>query len=139
MVKEHVGELGRDDQQPFCVGLGRGDLQQRNQLTGRWQPVMDQAVVGQLGEFLDADTGVAQHLDHRPGPEAAVLCEGEVATLPAVGVLGPDAAGGLALHDRAAQGLTCGGEQFTGRAAFGGSEQVGGAGPFGLDPGRQRR
>ena len=31
---EHVGQLGADDQEPLGVGLGRGDLQQRDQLAG---------------------------------------------------------------------------------------------------------
>jgi hypothetical protein len=52
---EHVGELGPDDQEPFFVGLGRGDVQQRDQLPAGRQPVLDQAVMGQLGEFLDPD------------------------------------------------------------------------------------
>jgi hypothetical protein len=42
---EHLGELRADDQQPFGVGLGRGDLQQRDQLAGGWQLVLDQAVM----------------------------------------------------------------------------------------------
>jgi len=29
---EHVGEFGPDDQEPFDVGLGRSDVQQRDQL-----------------------------------------------------------------------------------------------------------
>ena len=94
---EHVGQFGADDQQPFGVGLGRGDLQQRDQLAGGGQPVLDQAVVGEFGQFLDADAGVAQHFHHGPGPERAVLFEGQVAALPGVGVLGPDPAGGLGL------------------------------------------
>jgi hypothetical protein len=53
--RQHVGEFGADDQQPFGVGLGRGDLQQRDELAGVRQPVLDQAVVGQLGQFLDPD------------------------------------------------------------------------------------
>ena len=56
IVREHIGEFGRDDQEPFGVGLGRGDLQQRDQLAGRGQPVLDQAVVAEFGELLDADT-----------------------------------------------------------------------------------
>ena len=43
------------------------------------QPVLDQAVVGQLGEFLDADAGVAQHFHRGPGPERPVLLAGQVA------------------------------------------------------------
>jgi hypothetical protein len=52
---EHVGELGRDNQEPFDVGLGRGDVQQRDQLAGRGESVLDQAVVGELCQFLEAD------------------------------------------------------------------------------------
>ena len=54
---EHVGEFGADHQQPFGVGLGRGDLQQRDELAGGGQPVLDQAVVAELQEFLDPDPG----------------------------------------------------------------------------------
>ena len=43
---EDVGQLGADDQQPFGVGLGRGDLQQRHEFPGVGQAVLDQAVVG---------------------------------------------------------------------------------------------
>ena len=73
MAAEHVGELGADQQEPFGVGLGRGDLQQRDEFPGGGQPVLDQAVVGQLGEFLDADAGGAQDLDGGPGPERVVF------------------------------------------------------------------
>jgi hypothetical protein len=52
---EHVGELGADDQEPLGVGLGRGDLQQRDQLAGGGQPVLDEAVVAELDQFLGAD------------------------------------------------------------------------------------
>ena len=45
---EDVGEFGADQQEPFGVGLGRGDLQQRDELAGGGQPVLDQAVVGEL-------------------------------------------------------------------------------------------
>ena len=86
---EHVGQFGADDQQPFGVGLGRGDLQQRDELAGGGQRVLDEAVVGQLGEFLDPDAGVAQDLHRGPGPERPVLFEGQVAALAAAGVLCP--------------------------------------------------
>jgi hypothetical protein len=51
---EDVGEFGADDQQPFGVGLRRCDLQQRNGFPGAGQDVLEEAVMGQLGEFLDA-------------------------------------------------------------------------------------
>jgi hypothetical protein len=52
---EHVGEFGADDQQPLSVDLRRGDLQQGNELAGGGQPVLDQAVMRELGELLNAD------------------------------------------------------------------------------------
>jgi len=52
---QHVGQLRGDDQQPLDVGLGRGDVQQRDELAGVGQPVLDEAVVGQLGQLLDPD------------------------------------------------------------------------------------
>ena len=36
-------------------------------------------MVRQLGQFLDPDAGMAQDLDGGPGPEPAVLFEGQVA------------------------------------------------------------
>ena len=46
--REHIGEFGRDDQQPFGVGLGRDDLQERNEFPGARQPVLDEAVMRQF-------------------------------------------------------------------------------------------
>ena len=51
---EDLAEFGADDQEPFLVGLGRGDLQQRDDLAGGGQGVGGEAAVGELGEFLDA-------------------------------------------------------------------------------------
>jgi hypothetical protein len=78
--RQDVSELGADDQKPFGVGLGRGDLQQRDELAGGREPVLDQAVVRQLGELLDPDAGMAERLDGGPGPEGPVLFEGQVTT-----------------------------------------------------------
>jgi hypothetical protein len=91
-LAEHVGQFRADDQEPLGVGLGRGDLRQRDQLAGGGQLVLDEAVVGQLGEFLDPDPGVAENLHCSPGPECLVLFQGEVAILAAAGVLCPDPA-----------------------------------------------
>jgi hypothetical protein len=96
-------------------------------------------VVRQLGQLLDPDAGVAQHLHHRPGPEPAVFFEGQIAASPGVRMLGPDAAGGLGLHHRAAQRLAGGGEQVAGLGAFGCGEQLGGAGSLGFHPADQCR
>ena len=131
-----------DHQQPLGVGLGRADLQQRDQFPGGGQPVLDEAVVRQLGQFLDPDSGVAHHLYHRPGPEPAVFFEAEITAPTAVGVLGPDAPGGLGLHHRPSQANCGGGEQLPGAGGFGGGEQFGGAAAFGRhsgDQGRQHR
>ena len=54
---EHVGELGADDQQPLGVGFGRDDLQQRHQLAGAGEPVLHEAVMAELHQFLNADAG----------------------------------------------------------------------------------
>ena len=91
--------------------------------------------MGQFGQFLDANPGVPQHLYHRPGPEPAVFFEAEIAAQAGVGVLGPDAPGGLGLQHRPAQGRAGGGEQLAGPGLLGGGEQLGGAGSFGRHPG----
>jgi len=62
---EHVGEFGADDQQPPGVGLGRGDLQQRDQLAGGGQPVLDQAVVAELDQFPDLRGAEGHHRESR--------------------------------------------------------------------------
>ena len=98
---EHVGELGADDQEPFGVGLGRGDLQQRHQLASAGEPVLDQAVVAELDEFLGADAGGAQDLHGRPGPEGAVFLGGEVAPVPGRRVIGQTLTVVLVVMDRA--------------------------------------
>ena len=89
--REHVGELRRDDQQPFLIGLRRRNLQQRNKFPAARRPVLDQAVVGELGQLLDPDAGRAQHFDRGPRPERVVLLAGQVSALSGSGLLGPDA------------------------------------------------
>ena len=73
---QDIGELGADDEEPFGVGLGRGDGQQGDELAGGGEAVLDQAVVGELGEFLDPDAGVPEDLDDGPGPERVVFLAG---------------------------------------------------------------
>lgn len=48
--------VGGDD--PFTVGLGRADLQQRHGLAGRCL-VLTQTQVGQLKQFLDPGSGAS--------------------------------------------------------------------------------
>ena len=98
---QHVGEFGADDQQPFGVGLGRRDLQQRDELAGAGQPVLHQAVVGDLQQFLDPDAGGAQDLDDGPGPEREVFLHRQVAAFPAGRVVDPDLGRAARVADRA--------------------------------------
>lgn len=45
---QDVSELGADQQQPLGIRLGRGDLQEGDELAGAWQPVLNQAVVAEF-------------------------------------------------------------------------------------------
>jgi hypothetical protein len=115
---QHVGQLRRDDQQSFLVGFARRDLQQRHQLPGGRWPVLDQAVVGQLGQLLDPDPGGAQHLNRRPRPERAVLLAGQVATPSGRRLLGPDA-GRVASQPGSLQRDAVDGERLAGLGVLG--------------------
>ncbi len=96
---EDLPEFGRDQQQPLRVGLGRRDLQHRHDFAGARQFVGDEAVVGEFGQLLDANAGVAKNLDGRPAPERAFLFEGEV-TSATVGQIGDvDPPGGIGPAD----------------------------------------
>ena len=57
---EYVGQFGADEKETFGVGLGRGDLEQRNQFSGGREAILDQAVMAELEELLDPDAGEAQ-------------------------------------------------------------------------------
>ena len=115
---------GVDEQEPFGVGLGRRDRQQRDELAGGGEPVLDQAVVREFDELFEADPGVRQDLDGGPGPERVVLLAAQVAALAAAGGLGPRPVGD---HFRPAEGLPAGGEQLAGRGGAGGVQPGGGA------------
>lgn len=54
-----VRQFRADQQEPFAVGLGWGDLQQGHDFAGAREPVFGDAVVGQLQELLVADAGQA--------------------------------------------------------------------------------
>ena len=124
--RKHVGELGRDDEKAFGVGLGGRDLQQRDELSARRQPILDETVVGELGELFDADAGVAQHLDRRPGPKGPVLFEGQVAPESACRIFAPDAASRLRLRlqHRATERLARRAEQLAWCGRLGRREQL---------------
>jgi hypothetical protein len=63
---EDIGEFETNQQQPLGVGLRPRALQQRHQSAGAGQAVLNEAVMGEFKQFLDADSGVPQHLDDRP-------------------------------------------------------------------------
>ena len=52
---QHLRQFRSDHQKPLGVGLGVGDLQQPDQLSGGRQPVLDEAVVRQFGQFFNAN------------------------------------------------------------------------------------
>jgi len=83
---------GENDQETLLVGLARGDVQQGDELAGRGVPVLDQAVVRQLGQFLDPDARIAENLHDRPGPERLVFFQPQVPAFPGFRVLSPGAA-----------------------------------------------
>ncbi len=90
---EHFGQLGADHQEPLPVGLGRGDVQQWDDLAGGGQGVGDHAAMGELEHLLDPGAGVPQHLDDCPRPEGVLLLKGEVASRTAFWSSGIDDAG----------------------------------------------
>jgi hypothetical protein len=63
---------------------------------GGGQPVLDQAVVADLQDFLNADAGQAQYFHGGPGPERQVLFHGQVAPFPCGRVVHPDLPAGRA-------------------------------------------
>jgi hypothetical protein len=67
------GQFRADNEQPFPVGLGRCDLQQRDHLAGAGQRVGDEAAVSEFEHLPDPHGRMAQDLDARPCPEGDVL------------------------------------------------------------------
>src|SRR5450756_2085552 len=51
--RQDVRELRGYDEKSLLIGLRRDDLQQGHDLAGGRQPVLDQAVVADLQQFLD--------------------------------------------------------------------------------------
>ena len=86
---EDLGELGCDDQHSLDVGLGRRDVQQRDRLAVTGKFVADEAVMRQLGEFLDPDAGMPEYLDEGPCPERVFFFLGQVPAPAGEGVVGP--------------------------------------------------
>ena len=96
---QDVRQLRADHQEPFGVGLGRSDLQQRDQFGAGGRGVLDQAVMAEFAELLDPDAGVTKCLDRDPGPERPVFFPGQVPAGPGDRVslqilaVGPERAG----------------------------------------------
>ncbi|HEY1668615.1 MAG TPA: hypothetical protein VGG54_23220 [Trebonia sp.] len=65
---EHLPELRRDLQQALGVGLGRGDLQQRDKLAGAGQPVLHQAA-SQPPVLPRVSRLVGEPVQQQPQPE----------------------------------------------------------------------
>ncbi|WP_207386276.1 hypothetical protein [Protofrankia symbiont of Coriaria ruscifolia] len=72
--------------------------------------------MGELGQFLDADSGGAQDLDRGERPEGVVLFVAEVSAFAGDGVGGPDLGGGRASWRDAGQGLPAAVNDITGGA-----------------------
>ncbi len=134
---QDVGQFGADDQQPFGVGLGRGDLHQRDQLGAGRRGVLDEAVVAELGQFLDPDPGVPQRFDRCPGPERPVFFPGQVAACPGRRVLGPDLGPGPCSGRGAVQDLAAVAERLAVADGLGGGQPLRGGAGLGLDAGHQ--
>ena len=70
--RQYVRQLRGYDQKSLLICLGGDDLQQGDDLAGGGQPVLDQAVVADLQEFLDPDAREPQDLDgSRRNPQTA--------------------------------------------------------------------
>ena len=122
--RQHVRQLRGDDQEPLLVGLRRDDLQQRHDLAGGRQAVLDQAVMADLEQFFDPATGETQDFDGGPRPERVVFFMAEVAAAAGRGVVGPHLLGGPG--DRASQRFACDGERLAGKGIAGGLQDHGG-------------
>ncbi|MFE9009859.1 hypothetical protein ACFYOY_48885 [Streptomyces sp. NPDC007875] len=75
---QDIGEFGADEQDAFLVRLGRGDLEEGDDLAGGGQAVLDHRVMAEFQHLLDAHTRVAQDLRCGPSPEGPVFGEVEV-------------------------------------------------------------
>ncbi len=111
-------------------------MQERDQLSGVGQLVSDEAVLGKLCQFLDADAGVPEQFDDGPRPERVFLFGGQVAAFPGVAVFGPDSRAGL-FQNGAPERLAAGGELLTGRGGRCGGQAPGRVGAFLLRCGDQ--
>ena len=83
--------------------------------------------MGQFGEFLDPDAGVAEHRNGCPGPERPVLAQGQVGSPAGGGVFGPGPAAATAGGQfRPAPCPPAGGEHRAGPGGAGSGQQLSG-------------
>ena len=86
---DDVEQFGGHRDDPFAVGLGRGDHQQGDDLAVGALVLAD-AELGELKQLLDAETGVPQDLDDRPVPERGLLLDRDDDQLAGVAVHAPE-------------------------------------------------
>src|SRR5690606_7136113 len=74
-----IGQLRTDDEEAFLVGLGRRDVQQRDDLPCLGVSILDDAVMARFEHLLDPDAGVPKKLDCCPTPEGTMVLGTKVA------------------------------------------------------------
>ena len=130
---QHVREFRAYNEEALGVGFRRHDVEQRDHLAAGGHGVLDEAVVAELGELLDSDAGMAEHLDRGPRPERSVLFEAEVSALGGRGALGPDLSDRAVPGHRPAKGFSSRGECPVGGAGDCGGKPLGGCAGSGSD------
>ncbi|MFH8446881.1 hypothetical protein ACH4D3_37425 [Streptomyces sp. NPDC018026] len=123
---EDVSEFRANQQESLGVGFGRGDLQQRDDLASGREPVLGDAVVCEFQEFLVANAGQTQDLDHGERPERFLFFIGQVSPAPAGDLLGPDEVACGFRRDGSAQSPAGAGNQSSGLGVSRRLEQAGG-------------
>ena len=124
MADKTSASSGDTTRKSLLVCLGRDDLQQGDDLAGGRQPVLDQAVVADLQDFLDPAAREPEDFHGGPCPERVVVFEFQVAAPAGCRVVGPGLEGGL--RDGPGQRLACGCECLAGLCPAGGPQNRGG-------------
>jgi hypothetical protein len=127
--RQDIGQLGADQEQSLRIGLARGDLQQRDELAGRGQPVLGDAMVSEFQELLAADPGQPQDLDRGEAPERFFFLIRQVAALAGSGVLGPHVPPVGLGRDGPAERRVSALDDLAGRCRHGGLQVAGGRVP----------
>jgi hypothetical protein len=85
---------------------------------------LNEAVIGELKQFLDADSAVPQHLDDRPSSKPMLLGPIQQYQLAGVGVASPDIAGKRVGPIDPGEGPSRDGERLPKRVLLTGGEQL---------------